>query len=227
MFFKNKFIKTGRILCRHRSALPIIYIGMIFLYIYMTPPFVFSGNNVISEMLTGLLILLGLRVRWAAENRESNTLASLVEAKGIYSVIRFPFYLSDFLILLGITTFVGSFSLLLVFVLSATIVIERMLMFEERISYNNLGDDYVKWYKSTNAIIPVIWNWRGATYVKSLKSKAQNMLNPIFFALFVLNAIYIYKYYRVNFTFSIDYFLAIPLLILLILLILMRFSKRK
>ncbi len=216
MIFKNKFVKAGRVLCRHRSLLPIIYVGIIVLYIFMNPPFIFSESSLSNDLFSGLILLLSFRVRWAAENRESNTLQSVVDAKGIYSVIRFPYYLSDFLMMFGITIYVGSLSLLFVFVLISIIIIERMLMFEEGISFNKLGDVYVKWYRSTNAIIPIIWNWRGAIYTKCVLKKMILMLKPLIFSLFTLNLIYILKCYRVNFTFELNYFLIILLCVSLI-----------
>ncbi len=215
MIFKNKFIKAGRILCRNRVLLPIIYVGIIVLYILMNPPFIFSDSSLWNDIFSGLVLLLSFRIRWAAENRDSNTLQSVVDAKGIYSVIRFPYYLSDFLMMLGITIYVGSSSLIFVFVLISIIIIERMLMFEEGISFNKLGDVYVKWYRSTNAIIPIIWNWTGAVYTKNIVRKLILMLKPLLFTLFTLNLIHILKGYRLNFAFEVDYFLIVLFLIAL------------
>jgi len=227
MIFKNKFIKAGRVLCRHKALLPYIYIGMVIFHLLFTSPFVFSSDNLFAELLSGLVLFLGIRVRWAAENKESKKLRSILTAGGIYSVMRFPFYLSDLLIMLGIAIYIGSFSFLLVFLLISIIVIERMLMYEEGISYNRLGEDYVKWYNSTNAIVPVIWNWRGATYSRSLAAKAQCMIRPLLFIFFSLNLIYIVKYYRANFELSINYFLFVMFIVLFVLSILIYIRRRK
>ena len=227
MIFKNKFIKAGRILCRNRVYLPMIYFVIVVLYILFTPPFLFSGDNLLSDIFSCLFILLGFRVRWAAENRESNTLQSVIDAKGIYSVMRFPYYLSDFLVMLGITIFVGSFSLLLVFVLISIIVIERMLMYEEGISYNKLGATYVNWYRSTNAIVPVIWNWRGSVYTKSVVLKLITMLKPLLFTLFTLNVIHTLTYYRVTFTLGFNYFLLLTFLGVVICYVSIRVMGRR
>ena len=222
MIFKNKFVRAGRMLCRHRIYFPIVFIAMLVLYLLFTPAVVFSRYPLLTDILSGLFILLSFRIRWSAENRESNTLQAVIDAKGIYSVIRFPYYLSDFLLMFGMTLFVGSFTLLLVFVLISIIIIERMLMYEEGISFNKLGEVYADWYRSTNAIIPIIWNFRGSVSVKSITLKLISMLPSLLFTLFTLNIIYIVKYYRVTSTFSIDY----PLLLMLLITIVCMFATR-
>ena len=227
MILKNKFIKAGRILCRHRRLLPIIYVVGIIIYICSSPPFIFSGGSIFNDILACLFILLSFRVRWAAENRKSNTLKAVVEAKGIYSVIRFPYYLADFLLLFGITLFIGSAPLLLLFVLISIIVIERMIMFEEAISINKLGDVYEKWYRSTNAIIPIIWDWRGAVYTKNLFHKVSSMFKTLLFTIFTLNVIHIITYYRINFTFPEDYLLIVLFFITLVGYVFIRFIGRR
>jgi len=212
MIYRNKFIRAGRFLCRKRHMLPFAFTFLLLSYIFVASPYVLSKANILDWGFAGVFILLGFIVRWLAEDRRSSHLESIMSAGGIYSVIRFPFYLSDFLIMLGVIVSVGSLYLTIIFVLVSVLVVERMIIFEENISYNKRGDEYVKWYRNTNAIVPVIWNWEKSTFKRSVFEKGLLMIRPLLYVLFLLNCVYTLTAYCITFRFSVNYLLFLSLL---------------
>lgn len=212
MIYRNKFISAGRFLCRKRKMIPLVFSVLLLCYVFFASPYILSKANIFDWGFAGVFISLGFVVRWLAEDRPSNHLESIMSAGGIYSVIRFPFYLSDFLLMLGVVVAVGSLFLTIIFILVSVLVSERMIIFEESISYNRRGDEYAKWYRSTNAIIPVIWNWEKSTFKRSVFEKVPLIVGPLLYILFLLNCVYILAAYRITFRFSVNYLFLIPLL---------------
>ncbi len=171
MPLKESIRKQGNWLFKYRSYLPliIIIIGLI-LYIY---PIVFQQkplpNTITSSLIYFIIGLLGLFIRfhvvgYAAENTSGKNTheqkADTVNSTGMYSIVRHPLYLGNFLMWLSATLLVGNIWFTLVFCLTYWLYYERIMYAEEEYLREKFGDNYLQWANSVPAFIPKIKQYR-------------------------------------------------------------------
>ena len=107
MIQKSILISLGNLFFRYRSYIPIPIIFLAFYFYYISPinkinPSIF--NYCLSISLTGLLIrvlVVGYSFDKTSGRNTKSQLASKINKTGIYSLIRHPLYIGNFLIWLG------------------------------------------------------------------------------------------------------------------------------
>ncbi len=73
---------------------------------------------------------------------------------GIYSIVRQPLSLFNFLIYFGICLLIGHLWFVITFCLLFWIYYERIMYAEEQFLYRKFGEDFVKWSAETPAFFP-------------------------------------------------------------------------
>ena len=125
MALKNEFKNQGDWLFRHRSFLPLLLLPLVILGVF-TGHFLKTGSLIenIYNIFCIIISLVGLGVRIITighvPKRTSgiNTkkqIADSLNSTGIYSIVRHPLYLGNFLMWLGIILFVQSLWLIFIF----------------------------------------------------------------------------------------------------------------
>jgi len=175
----EEFIHTGRWLFRWRSFLPLLAISIFLIALRsFTYPEASHTLDILWEMLCFSISFLGLGIRIYAVGhtpkgtsgrRTKNQRADVLNITGMYSVVRHPLYLGNFLIWLGFTLFVRSFFFSLAATLLFFLYYERIIFVEEEFLREKFGQTFIEWADQTRMIFPRFNNWRKPSLPFSLK----------------------------------------------------------
>jgi protein-S-isoprenylcysteine O-methyltransferase Ste14 len=100
--------------------------------------------------------------------------AHSVNTTGMYSVVRHPLYLGNYLIFAGLLLFVGVWWFAVLGSLAYWIYYERIMYAEEEFLRQSYGEQYVEWASKTPAFLPRLGQWRAATEPFSMLKVMRN-----------------------------------------------------
>jgi hypothetical protein len=143
------------------------------------------------------LIGLGIRIytvghtpkNTSGRNTADGQVADTLNTNGIYSIVRHPLYLGNFLMWLGPALITGNFWFVVAFTLSYWVYYERIMYAEEQFLQNKFGTTYTNWAARTPAFIPDFKNFRKSDLPFSWKKVLKKEKNGLF-ALFLIFAVF-------------------------------------
>ena len=160
----HSFEKSGNFLFRYRGQIPVI------LFVVAVPVIYFTGDAGLSSRwqlvitIGGILIsLVGFMIRaytiatTPAGTSGRNTEKQVAEAlntSGIYSMVRHPLYLGNYLMWAGIVIFTFNIWFFLLMSLAYWIYYERIMFAEERFLEGKYGKEYMDWSVKIPAFFP-------------------------------------------------------------------------
>lgn len=160
---------SGNWLFRWRSYLPVVLSVVIFSGLgYFDYPL---GSHLLDEFWEVVCLavsMLGTAVRAltigysASHTSGRNTdkqQADCLNTTGMYSIVRNPLYLGNFIMVLGIVIFLRIWWLPVLYVLIFTLYYERIIFAEEMFLRRKFGAAYLKWASHTPAFIPKFSQW--------------------------------------------------------------------
>ena len=160
MTLNNEFEATGNWLFKNRSFLPLIIIPFLF-FCMLTPLQSYIHKSL---LYTGLAIsYIGECIRiytiayvpaGTSGRNTKQQFATSLNKFGIYSIVRHPLYLGNFLIFLGPFIFTGNIYGIIIFILIFWIYYERIMFAEEAFLIEKFDDEYQEWSLKTPAFIP-------------------------------------------------------------------------
>jgi len=174
--------KNGNTLFRYRGQIPV------FLFLASIPVIWFTNYDFIEfeddKKIMWLIIaasisFLGQVIRAIAigtANKHTsgrNTKEQVAEAlntKGIYSTLRHPLYLGNYLMWIGIVIYVLNPWYVIIVSLLFWLYYERIMFAEERFLERKFGDSYVKWSNSVPAFFPSFKNYVSSKIPFSMKT---------------------------------------------------------
>jgi len=172
MSLENEFERTGSWLFRWRSYLPLALLALLLTqFPHFQYPFNRPQLDIPWELFCLAVSLAGIGVRVAtigcAARRTSgrNTrqqIADSLNTEGMYSVVRHPLYLGNFLMWLGIALRPGLWWLALIVVLCFALYYERIMFAEESFLRQKFGAEFERWAAVTPAFVPRLSRWRPA-----------------------------------------------------------------
>ncbi len=179
MALREELEKQGTWLFRWRSYLPLIGIAM---FIHAATQFHFPGaveeiedwGEIISMMFAycGLLVrslVTGYKAKGTSGRNTKEQVAMVLNTTGMYSIVRNPLYLGNFIIWVGISTFFRFWWLTLLVVFIFWIYYERIIFAEEEFLRKKFGEHYLAWSQHTPAFLPKLRNWKQPELPFSLK----------------------------------------------------------
>lgn len=192
MPLQEEFENLGNRFFRWRSYLPLC-MGALFLVTLLSyrHPETAPRPDRAWQMLCLLVSLAGLGIRFYTVGfaprgtSGRNTLAQVADVlntTGMYSVVRNPLYLGNFLIWLGLSLFVKVWWCIIIVILCFVIFYERIIFAEERFLREKFGSTFIEWAEKTPIIIPHFKNWEPPSLTFSWKS-ALNREYSSFFAI--------------------------------------------
>ena len=104
-------------------------------------------------------ITAGYVLRGTSGRNARSQVAQTLNTTGVYSIVRNPLYLGNFIIVFGITLFIQVWWFALVVWIGFWLYYERIIFTEEEFLRNKFGDRFLEWAKKTPAIIPRVRNW--------------------------------------------------------------------
>lgn len=188
--------QQGKFLFRYRSFLPIVFLfsGLgVFAYQVVNGTYPDLGQNYWYFSLfvgfIGLLVRIYTVGHTPANTSGRNTAAGQVadqlNTTGIYSLLRHPLYLGNFLMWLGVAMLSANLWYLVAFVFMYWVYYERIMFHEEAFLRNKFGQPYLTWAEKTPAFILKLARPTKPKYPFSIKKVIKKEKNGVA-AMFVL-----------------------------------------
>jgi protein-S-isoprenylcysteine O-methyltransferase Ste14 len=164
MALKHSFESSGNVLFRYRGQIPVVLFLLAVPAIYFTDYSLISGNVACSLTVLAVLIsVVGFIIRaysigttpkgTSGRNRKEQVAESL-NVKGIYSIVRHPLYVGNYLIWIGIVIFTFNIYFFLVVSLFFWLYYERIMFAEESYLEKKFGEQFIEWSMQVPAFIP-------------------------------------------------------------------------
>lgn len=170
MPLREQFERTGNWLFKWRSYLPLLLIGLFLLaFLELGYPYGHHWWDLPWEMLCLLVSLAGLGIRvytvgqvpFGTSGRNTKAqVAQVLNTTGMYSVVRNPLYLGNFIIWLGVSLFLRRWWFSLLIILIFWLYYERIIYSEESFLREKFGDQFTQWARNTPAFWPDFRKWR-------------------------------------------------------------------
>ncbi|MFO7826982.1 MAG: isoprenylcysteine carboxylmethyltransferase family protein [Bacteroidales bacterium] len=235
MSLVEEFDKTGNWFFKYRSFLPVI------LYPLATLVLIFNFKEDIklqeltwsiiclSISLFGLLIrilVIGFAPKGTSGRNTAKQVAEKLNTTGIYSVVRHPLYLGNFLMWFGIILYVNNIWFAIACTLLFWLYYERIMFAEEQFLKGKFGDQYLKWSLTAPPFFPKLRGWKGA----DLEFSVRNVLKREYNGLFAIGISFAYlnvlKNYIANKELMITDFWLYTLIITFLIFIILRTLKK-
>lgn len=205
MALQEEFEQQGVWLFRYRSYLPLIILligTILYLRTEIYPETFFleeTPYEIYFEISCLAISLVGLGIRiytvgytpknTSGRNTADGQVADTLNTTGIYSIVRHPLYLGNFLMWLGPALITGNFWFVIAFALFYWVYYERIMYAEEQFLRNKFGKTYTDWAANTPAFIPNIKNFVKNDLPFSWKKVVKKEKNGLF-ALFLVFAVF-------------------------------------
>jgi protein-S-isoprenylcysteine O-methyltransferase Ste14 len=169
MGMREEFEATGTWLFRRRGYLPLLLFPMLLLAAGGSPTSSGAPLDTAWDGLCVALALSGFAIRVATvgfvprdtsgRNLRRPQAVSL-NTTGLYSLVRHPLYLGNYLMWLGVSLFPRTWWAPVIVSLVFWLYYERIMFAEEEFLRRQFGPDYVAWAERTPAFLPRLWRWR-------------------------------------------------------------------
>jgi protein-S-isoprenylcysteine O-methyltransferase Ste14 len=190
MALREEWAQSGNRLFKLRSEFPLLVLALVLMELHLRPP-IYLGRT--RELLwAGLCILItcigeAIRVH-AVGHVPGGTSArsthqprgSKLNTSGLYSVVRHPLYLGNFLVWMGLALYARSWRLEIIVLLVFWIFYERVMFAEEEYLRELFGQEYLSWASRTPAFIPALRGWRAPDMPFSVRVVARREHSSMF-----------------------------------------------
>lgn len=229
---KDRRLKIGFFLFKHRSFTPIPLIVLVF--IFFKPLNLGRGNTLLNVF--GLLVsLFGELTRTAAvgysfsgtSGRESYLKADSLNTTGIYSIVRNPLYIGNFFIFCGLIIVFANIGALIFFAFFLILQYYFIILAEEDFLKKEYGAVYEEYCSRVRRIAPSFKDYRKNRNPFSYRKVIFKENDSIFNLLFMFFLILVYKE-RIFHGFIGDPFIyVIPVVLLIISYIIIKIIKKR
>ncbi len=176
----HSFEDEGNWLFKRRGFIPVVLFLFAVPAVYFTNYFLMSADfitlvNYVAALLsvTGFFVrayTIGTTPRGTSGRNTDKQVAEQLNSSGIYSIVRHPLYLGNYLMWIGIVLFTKNFSFTIIVSLLYWIYYERIMFSEERFLEKKFGDAHLDWSKKVPAFIPRFSQFRKSDVSFSIKS---------------------------------------------------------
>ncbi|MFH0864821.1 MAG: isoprenylcysteine carboxylmethyltransferase family protein [Bacteroidota bacterium] len=176
----HSFEKSGNMLFKYRGQIPVI------LFLLAIPVLHFTDYTFLTEKLilvysiisviislSGFLIrayAIGTTPKGTSGRNRDEQVAESLNTTGIYSVVRHPLYLGNYLMWIGIVVFSFNIYFIIIVSLLFWIYYERIMFAEERFLEKKFGDVYLDWSKRVHTFFPAFGKYIKSSFPFSFKS---------------------------------------------------------
>jgi protein-S-isoprenylcysteine O-methyltransferase Ste14 len=190
MTLRNTFEKSGSWLFRYRSFLPLLCLPL-FGAALVSYKYLWTSHRV-NEWWQAVCLLIsfsGLAVRvmtighapaGTSGRNTKQQVAFQLSTTGVYSIVRHPLYLGNYLIMLGFTLVFHNAWLACVISCIYALYYERIMMAEEAFLREKFGERFEEWAAVTPAFIPKLHGWKPAALPFCWRTVLQREYNAFF-----------------------------------------------
>lgn len=167
----QSFEKSGNVLFRYRGQIPVLIFLLAIPIIFFTNQTLYqvlfqggaAGLKIIVTVVALVVTLLGLVLRaytvsttpkGTSGRNTSKQVANQLNTKGIYSIVRHPLYLANYLIWAGVLIFTLNIYAFIIVSLVYWIYYERIMFAEEAFLRQQFGQSFENWSVRVPAFIP-------------------------------------------------------------------------
>jgi len=235
MSLVEEFDKKGNWFFKHRSYLPVILYPLATLVLFLE----FKNDFIIPELpwsitclaisLLGLFIrilVIGYTPRGTSGRNTDKQVAEVLNTKGIYSVVRHPLYLGNFLMWFGIILYVDNIWFAISCILLFWLYYERIMFAEEQFLKGKFGDQYLKWSMTAPPFFPRLKGWKNADLEFSFKNVLKREYNGLFAVGISFAYLNVLKNYIATKEFMIADFWLYTLIVTFLIFIILRTLKK-
>lgn len=201
MALLEEFEEQGNKLFRYRSYLPLLFLVIGIGVFYYNKSTLQIPKLVPYYWYYCLAVgLLGLAIRiytvghtpenTSGRNTADGQIADQLNETGIYSLVRHPLYLGNFLMWLAIVLLTADIWFIVSFTLAYWLYYERIMYAEEQFLRGKFGEKYTKWASDKPAFIPLIKKPTEPKYpfsIKKVLKKEKNGIAALFGLFFIFD----------------------------------------
>ena len=164
MALLHSFESSGNFLFKHRGQIPVV------LFLLAVPVIYFTDYEDLSEgyvrfmqgagifiSILGFVIrcyTIGTTPRGTSGRNTQEQVAEQLNSTGIYSMVRHPLYLGNYLMWIGIVFFTADLWFVVAVSLAYWLYYERIMFAEERFLERKFGQAYLDWSLQAPAFVP-------------------------------------------------------------------------
>jgi len=189
---QKEFKKQGDFLFRYRGYLPLIilFAGLVVFIVSNTKDvargywftegvymYICLFVSLLGELVR--VITVGFTPANTSGRNVLNQVADEVNTTGIYSAVRHPLYLGNFIIWLGLAMLTADFWFIVAFIFLFWVYYERIMYAEEVFLAGKFGDSYKNWAEKTPAFLPSFNKYKSARLHFSWRKILKNEKNGI------------------------------------------------
>jgi protein-S-isoprenylcysteine O-methyltransferase Ste14 len=214
MSLRYQLESSGSWLFKHRSYLPLVILP-IFLVCLISSHYLGHSHEINEFWQKGCMALsfIGLLLRvivvghapYGTSGRNTRTqVADTLNTTGMYSLVRHPLYLANYLIILGFTMEFHVWWLVLLISCIYALYYERIMLAEEAFLRTRFGETFEQWSAVTPAFIPKFGGWKPSPFPFSCRTVLQREYNAffliiaVFFMLDVIGDSIIERHFKVD-----------------------------
>ncbi len=202
----QSYEKSGSLLFKYRGQIPVVIFVITVPLLFFTNETLYlqlsAGNcqalRIVVTILALLISFSGLALRaytvsttpkGTSGRNTSKQVADRLNTTGIYSVVRHPLYLANYLIWGGMLVFTMNISIFLIVSLFYWIYYERIMFAEEAFLRKQFGEQFETWAAKVPAFIPRFSLFKGGDLKFSFKTFVRREYATWFSAIFSYTSI--------------------------------------
>ena len=197
----HSFEKSGNWLFRYRGQLPVVLFLTAIPVLWLTSTRGIASNvmlaisiGAIAISFTGLIIraiAIGTTPKGTSGRNTKGQVAESLNTSGIYSCLRHPLYLGNYLMWIGIVIFTFNVEFIVIVSLAFWLYYERIMFAEERFLEAKFGKNYMDWSLSVPAFIPSLLNYKPGntpfSFISILRREYSGVFATVFGFAFIDN----------------------------------------
>jgi len=196
-------VRLGNFFFKFRAVSPIPFI--IILFVFFTPRDL-GERNLIVNLVSLAVVLLGLTLRIVAvgyshfgtSGRENFLRAESLNTEGIYSIMRNPLYVGNFLVYNGVLIAFANPWAFIPYNLYLVVLYYFIIHSEEAYLRSQYGKTYDEYRRITPRLIPALSQYRRPTVPFSPRKVLFKEKNSVFYGMVFYMSVLIYKEYLIN-----------------------------
>ena len=210
MLLEDRLHQLGNQLFRFRSYTPLLLIPLLYLEVGESGLSAKSQWNMSWELfcfgvaLTGLAVralTIGFVPKGTSGRNTTSQRAQVLNTTGLYSSLRNPLYLGNYLIVLGVMLLSQNWELVLIGTLLFFAAYIPIILVEERYLLKTFGQEYEQFAAQTPCLLPA-WRWKRPEYPWSWKMLLRREHDTMFSTILTFVAIEHLRYFRMTDSFS-------------------------
>ena len=237
MPLREEFESNGNWLFQRRSWLPLLLYPFVVAVIYCYPAVSHGhltstswGLICLAVSFSGLVVralTVGFTPKGTSGRNTGQQVAETLNETGIYSIVRHPLYLGNFLMWLGILLFPGVWWFVAICALAYWLYYERIMYAEEEFLRRTHSARYEAWASRTPAFLPRLSGWVPSALVFGFRNVLKREYNGLFAAVVSFVLLNVVGHFFIDGRFEVDPFWQVVFVANAVVFVVLRTLKKQ